>query len=269
MDPHPSPGLPSAGADDKTLHLPRLLCLHGGGTNARIFQAQCRVLRAHLAPHLRLVFADAPYLWARPGPDVLSVYADWGPFRGWLGPQPAADDDDGARPTHDEVIGAVDESLARAVREDDGRGATGPVVGVLGFSQGGKLAASLLMREQLRRETGQGWEGGGYRFAVVMAGRAPVVLMTPGLGSAGPAHPLGGVPYEGGRLLRLPTIHVHGLADPGLEMHRELLHEWCEEGTTRLVEWDGDHRLPFKAKDVSPLAAEIVKVGREVGVLRR
>jgi hypothetical protein len=36
---------------DPCLHLPRILCLHGGGSNAKIFQAQCRKLNAQLKPY--------------------------------------------------------------------------------------------------------------------------------------------------------------------------------------------------------------------------
>jgi hypothetical protein len=75
-------------ATDSTSHLPRILCLHGGGTNARIFRAQCHIIRRHLENSFRLVFSDAPYI-SKPGPDVTSVYADWGPFRSWMKPQPA------------------------------------------------------------------------------------------------------------------------------------------------------------------------------------
>jgi hypothetical protein len=65
--------------------------------------------------------------------------------------------------------------------------------------------------------------------------------------------------YEGqfgSDLLRLPTIHLHGLQDPGIEIHRGLLH-CCLESNTRLVEWDGNHRMPVTTKDVSAVVAEI------------
>ncbi|KAH1374281.1 hypothetical protein KXW98_003104 [Aspergillus fumigatus] len=70
--------------DTATLHLPRLLCLHGGGTNARIFRMQCRVLEKHLGRTFRLVYAQGQFTVVQPGPDVTSVYKDYGPFRSWL-----------------------------------------------------------------------------------------------------------------------------------------------------------------------------------------
>jgi hypothetical protein len=69
-------------------------------------------------------------------------------------------------------------------------------------------------------------------------------------------------------LLRIPTIHVHGARDPGLEHHRRLLKEYCKEGTTTLIEWDGDHRLPIKTTDVEAVTSKILELGKELGVLK-
>ncbi|OGM39934.1 monooxygenase [Aspergillus bombycis] len=135
-----------APTNDSTLQLPRILCLHGGGTNARIFRMQCRVLERMLRPHFRLVFAEAP-LPARPGPDVTSVYKDYGPFKAWLRVRP----EDPAQAAGD-IVRAIEDSLGAARRADDRQGATGDWVGLLGFSQGAHLAAGILATQQeLRR----------------------------------------------------------------------------------------------------------------------
>ena len=98
---------------------------------------------------------------AKPRPDVTSVYADWGPFRSWMKPQPGAANcpfftpphraHDVLMPVHEgdpnKVIKDINGSLIAAIRADDEAGATGGWVGLLGFSQGAKLAASLLLRE--------------------------------------------------------------------------------------------------------------------------
>jgi predicted esterase len=291
--PGPAPrtrdAVPHGQAPDPTLHLPRILCLHGGGTNARIFRAQCRVLRARLASSFRLVFADAPFP-SRPGPDVESVYAAWGPFRSWLPPAPGGgegpaafvDDIDTAAAQH------IDRCLEAAMREDDKAGATGRWVGLLGFSQGARMAASLLWRRQQqgqklvqrRRSQGREWDGwaaetsrDGFadgwvgqtttammtdlRFAVLLAGRGPLVAVGPDMKLEVPG------------LLWLPTIHVHGLRDPGLAMHRELLYRCCGSGSTRLVEWDGDHRVPIRTGDVEAVVSEILHVAQATGVAAR
>src|SRR4051812_12020558 len=69
--------------DPSTLHLPRILMLHGGGTNSRIFHMQCRSLDYHLKSPFRTVYVEAP-LPSTAGPDVLTVYASCGPFKRWV-----------------------------------------------------------------------------------------------------------------------------------------------------------------------------------------
>lgn len=82
-----------------------------GGTNARIFYAQCRVLSTLLNPHFRLCFAEAP-VPSQPGPDVVSVYRHFGDFKSWI-PMPL---DPSISPTI--VAEKIIKSL-RHTREDD------------------------------------------------------------------------------------------------------------------------------------------------------
>lgn len=244
------------------LTFPRILCLHGGGTNARIFSTQCRVLRRQLGCHFRLVFADAPFP-SPAGPDVTSVYgaSDWGPFRSWF-PMHAT-----TGVTLDEhAIGSLDGCIASAMRDDDRLGATGKLVGLLGFSQGAKVAGSLLLRcqrQQMERRyasrSSSSHDGcprlSDVSFAVLLAGRAPLLS----LDASSPDLHLD--------MLALPTVHVHGLNDAGIALHRDLLHHCCETSTARLVEWDGDHRVPIKTGDVAAVVAEVLVVACETGAL--
>ncbi|KAI1151944.1 serine hydrolase FSH [Nemania diffusa] len=266
---------------DTTLHLPRILCLHGGGTNARIFRAQCRVVSRLLEPHFRLVYAEAPYA-SSPGPDVVAVYAGDGPFKRWLR----------WLPTHEALepqaaVRAIDDAIREAMDVDDAEGADGPWAGLLGFSQGAKLAASLLFREQqraARRGTGRAKQGlgddgvyDGWKFAVVLAGRAPLVNLEPGvfassllsdpaeIGLAGTADLMEMASER--HVLRLPSIHVHGLTDPGLHLHQELFEQYTDPECTRLVQWDGGHRVVLKGTDVQPVVDAIIAVAKETGVL--
>lgn len=268
--------------DPSTLHLPRILMLHGGGTNARIFHMQCRSLDYHLRQHFRLVYVEAP-LPSTAGPDVLTVYAECGPFKRWvLTTEPNAVE------RQPQETWLLDErAIADAMDADDRRGATAPWVGILGFSQGAKMAASVLLRQQqqqvvdpdaalgrvggaLRRAAGsKPDDAGGFRFGVLMAGRGPLLQPDPDV-----ADWLGAderfdyaANVAAGRVLRLPTIHVHGVQDPGLDFHQRLLSDWCEPGTTQLIQWEGNHRLPFKTPDVSRVVNAMLDVARREGVL--
>ncbi|MDI1489931.1 MAG: hypothetical protein OHK93_001130 [Ramalina farinacea] len=161
---------------DLTLDLPRILCLHGGGVNARIFRQQSRGLIKQLKPHFRLVFADGPF-FCKPGPGMVPVYEEHGPFRRWmrwLPEQPECDARTAAK--------RIDRQIKQAMDEDDEQGATGEWVGLLGFSQGAKIAASMLFMQQKRAELlGANMAGTNFRFAVIMAGRAPLVTFDPQL----------------------------------------------------------------------------------------
>jgi hypothetical protein len=258
-------------ADDLTLHLPRILCLHGGGSNALIFKAQCRALVAQLKSEYRLVFAQAPFA-SQAGPDVLSVYSQWGPFRRWLRWLP---DHPTIRP--EDAVRDLDRSLEDVMHQDSMSGATGEWVALLGFSQGAKVSASLLYRQQIREELlGKHRAGTNFRFGVLMAGRAPLISLDPDLTLSlalpdasqitdikmGDRH----LSHYKGHVLRIPTLHVHGLRDTGLDLHRQLFQYFCDHHSRRLVEWDGEHRLPLKFKDVSLVVQQIRELAKETGV---
>ncbi|KAI0150623.1 serine hydrolase FSH [Xylariaceae sp. FL1272] len=273
---------------DSTLHLPRILCLHGGGTNARIFRAQCRVLSRMLEPHFRLAYAKAPYP-SVPGPDVVAVYANDGPFKRWLRWLPTH-----ATVEDQEAVRDIDRSIREAMDEDDAAGADGPWVGLLGFSQGAKLAVSLLFRQQQRSaRAGTGKSNGssvgmigsqhdifdGWKFAVALAGRAPLVNLEPGVFKSSLLSDPSEIGLSGqpdlmeiareDHVLRLPSIHVHGLTDPGLHLHQELYEQYTHPDCTRLVQWDGGHRVVLKSTDVQPVVDAILAVAEETGIFQR
>ncbi|KAI5196567.1 hypothetical protein AUEXF2481DRAFT_33302 [Aureobasidium subglaciale EXF-2481] len=242
------------------LSLPRILCLHGGGVTAEIFQLQARSLIRAL-PAFRLVFADGPFYCA-PGPGIAPVYEDYGPFRRWLRwlPEHAAIDDESAI---EEVIYAIETCKS-------GDAGTGAWVGLLGFSQGAKLAASLLYEQQVRQEN-TGRADTSYKFAVLLAGRQPLMRFSEysvGPATLGAGEISEGFRYEGPNehVLKLPTIHVHGLNDAGLHLHRDLMRKYCHPDSVTLVEWDGAHRVPLKKTDVDRICTEIYRVAKEQGV---
>lgn len=238
------------------INAPRILCLHGGGSSAEIFKTQCRVLIHHLSTNFRLVFADGPYI-STPGPDVVPTYADMAPFRSWLFP--------GGE------LGCIDlvyRQLEAAIRRDNDEGWTGEWVGFLGFSQGAKMAASLLLEAQrrnclisrrltpLRTQHDKMWCHR-WKFAIIVAGRGPLLDVNGGSIASDPDK------------LFLPSLHVHGLEDPGLPLHRDLYNRCGVPGSKRLMEWDGAHRMPIKGPDVKRLVSEIEALAVSAGVVVR
>ncbi|KAF2152732.1 hypothetical protein K461DRAFT_214343, partial [Myriangium duriaei CBS 260.36] len=250
--------------------LPKILCLHGGGTNAAIFHRQMRCIIRSLSSHFTFVFVDAPHP-SPAGPDVLSVYKDWGPFRQWLQWHPQWPLVDG----QDDIKAA--ERLEKTVREvvveqrDRSQGRGGDWVGVLGFSQGAKIAASILYETERRGRDGkEGFAGVDWRFGILLAGRAPLVALgdwgsveedeymdLPG--ECCPPPMRRGSAAGNGKRVGRPTLHVHGSKDRGVELHRALVEGYCEKGSAEVLEWEGEHRVPFKRGDVERVVKGILR----------
>ena len=156
--------------------------------------------------------------------------------------------------------------------------AAGEWVAVLGFSQGAKVAASLLFDQQAREAAASGSAESNWRFAVILAGRAPLVSLSPATADipnlATAAQVSNGweeieADDDARHVLRLPTVHVHGLQDPGLHLHRRLFRQYCAPGSATLVEWDGIHRVPFKSADIQKVTEAILDVARRTGVIEK
>lgn len=262
--------VPSVPYDLQTLQLPRILCLHGGGTNAAVFRIQCRVLESMLRSQFRLCYAEAPFLSA-PHPAIVSVYHDMGPFKSWLRMNPK--DENNALNSHDhadvlreanETARRIRDSLSSAMEADDSCGATGDWIGVFGFSQGAEMAGSVLLSQQLQPQGLKGWPL--FRLGVLITGREPLVWLVDGVQvPLGLVHAAESIfvtfqdvpPVPTQNLLQAPNLHVHGLADPGLEMHRQMFHMACSPESGRVLEWEGDHRIPIKTTDATSLTEAI------------
>jgi predicted esterase len=268
--------LPSQTPDTRSL--PRILCLHGGGVNAAIFKVQSRALIRHLQHSFRLVWVDGPFL-CEPHPDVIEVYGSYAPFRRWLRWLPEHAEIDA-----ESCIDEIGYALRTAMEDDDRDGGTGEWVGLMGFSQGAKLSASILFEQQAREEEaqkarnmvapGSAMPNIAWRFGILLAGRAPLSNLNPLIISSEALVGAGDLSegfqfckeVDDGAILRKPTLHVHGTADPGLHLHQKLLDDYCEGGSATLVEWDGAHRIAIKTKDVDRIVDAIYDLAERTGV---
>lgn len=249
--------------DAASLALPRILCLHGGGVSAEIFQTQCRGIISRLASTFRLVFVDGPFP-SEPHPAIVPVFGDCGPFWRWL--RWNSDDEQDV-----DAEAMIMKQLQTAMDEDPG---TGDWVGILGFSQGAKIAASVLWAQEKLKES-----KGPFKFGVIMAGRAPIVVIDPEKKLSAPVPHTAGIgemstdftdwapDSNGEHALSIPTLHVHGTQDPGIDLHRAMAKNYCKKGTTREVEWDGGHRLPIRTVDVELVVGYMLDMAEETGAL--
>jgi predicted esterase len=127
-------------------------------------------------------------------------------------------------------------------RLKDGRG----FVGVLGFSQGARVAAGLLLQQQLRKSE----VGEGLCFGVFMNGTRPPLT-----------YDLSEV--EQVERIALPTLTVLGKEDPWNEDGRRLFSEHCDGKQAVLLEFDVGHRLPLLEEDTAKIATEILRMHHE------
>ncbi|KAL8689557.1 MAG: hypothetical protein Q9218_004796 [Villophora microphyllina] len=216
--------------------LPCLLCLHGGGTSAYIFSIQTRRLQKALSEQFRFVFVDAPFEGAA-GPGVLPFFEGMGPYRRWI--DETGDDQDKVRP------------LLRKTMAEDG----GDFVGVLGFSQGARLALGLL-HERQEEKPGAFYEFG---FGVFICGTYPPLGLSSTLFPNTPTAMFESQYWEEKHksILNVPTVHVMGEMDPFLYKSK-LLVQCSEPSSATVMEFKMGHHLPVLPADTQRLTNRII-----------
>ncbi|KAG4432464.1 hypothetical protein IFR05_012054 [Cadophora sp. M221] len=223
----------TGGTGTSTRSKPALLCLHGGGTNSTIFNIQTIRLQRALSASFEFVFIDAPFE-APPGPGVMPVFEGCGPFYRWT--KLGSDD------MPDETKKLIADVLARRDKN---------FVGIIGFSQGAKLAAGVCLEQQIRAsKTADVKRLGLLKFAVFLNGTSPPLtsMLTA---------------EEKGELIKIPSVHVVGLQDPWREESAALFGNSFDKKNSKKIEFDLGHRLPTAEKDTALIVGEISRMYRE------
>ncbi|KAJ6013602.1 hypothetical protein N7540_008193 [Penicillium herquei] len=264
----------------ETLQKPRILCLHGGGVSAKIFRLQARQLIQALAPYFRLVFVDGPFP-SDMHPDLIPVYKKMGPCYSWADLSLQCTLSNGS-PDFNTIIEKIRGSLRCAMEADPG---TGDWVGLLGFSQGARLAISILLEDEIRANEfnynalDSGFLGVKWHFGVLLAGRGPPYALsqrTMNCGQFGRPGPMNqmkdSIEFPAfdslfdllgpSPILSTPTLHVHGMQDPGLPFHQLLQSRYVAPGSSSVIEWDGEHRVPIRTADVDAVRSGILQIAK-------
>ncbi|KZL83287.1 oxidoreductase [Colletotrichum incanum] len=205
---------------------PKILCLHGGGSSGTIFQIQLIRLSRVLEPRFEFVFLDGP-IETEPGPGVLPVFEGCGPYYRWVSDDPSSP----AEELQQQKETAM-ELLKMYVQQ------TGPYVGVMGFSQGARAAASLLLEQQRQPFVPNNL------FGVFLCGTYPPF-----------------VPHNDKILA--PSVHVVGLFDPWKPASEELIELCSERSTRKVVRYPGGHHLPNAPDTIQNIAAMVIDLWKE------
>lgn len=205
-------------------HKPRLLALHGKGSNAFITRLQLRNLfGSWLEEMFHLFCIEADHV-TEPLGELEKLSA--GPFFSWVAPQ--------AERTADAEADVLMPQASVDHLEGEIR-RLGPFVGAFGFSQGAVLLTRLL--QQHTRETAP------FRFVVLAhaAVRGPAPAISP------PSH---------GRMA-LPSVHIIGQHDP-FKTFSEAIARQFSAGPDRLVLYhNGKHELTSALRSNSVLEGHL------------
>jgi predicted esterase len=125
--------------------LPAILCLHGGGSNATVFKIQTRRLIWQLEKQFRFVFAQAP-IEGTPGFGMLPVFASCAPFYRWVNRRFKIGESD-VETTPAAEVDTIDSIIYDVMQANGG---VESFKGVMGFSQGARLTAGLLLRQKIQ-----------------------------------------------------------------------------------------------------------------------
>ncbi|KIW20534.1 hypothetical protein PV08_01109 [Exophiala spinifera] len=219
--------------------LPAILCLHGGGSNSTVFKIQMRRLIWTLEKQFRFVFVQAP-IEGTPGHGMLPVFASCAPFYRWVNRRFKAGESD-VEPTPRDEVDAIDALVSEAM---EANGGVDSFKGVIGFSQGARLTAGLLLRQRIQERAGTTPTATKFAFGVMIGGPYPPIGLAGTVDAADYA------------LLRdIPTVHAWGRDDhvrPGCEA----LAKTCESDACFVMDYEGGHHLPLtnvEAKDLCDL----------------
>ncbi|CZT02535.1 uncharacterized protein RAG0_09653 [Rhynchosporium agropyri] len=210
--------------------LPKILCLHGSGTNVDIFQIQSRKLRNYLKDSFRFVFVNAPFS-SPPGPGVLPFFDADDDFYAWIPQRRRSRKPFARRIDLGKEEREANEGLRNALMDIDEYDE--PFVGVMGFSQGAGMAASLLLLAQQARNRSEKCYWSSLQFGIMFNGTADCLEWQ--------SHR--SIEEVRDDVIRIPTVQVHGLADPWLKNGRMMLGCFFAAETVNLIEFNGAHHL--------------------------
>jgi predicted esterase len=229
----------------KDMPKPAILCLHGRGTSGAIFEIQAMPLLRILESQFEFVFVDAP-IESEPGPGVLPVFEDEGPYFSWLADAPEGSSERSRLTASIQLLDKLELSHCS-------------IVGVLGFSQGAAIGMGLLLREQRRQEMKLSTVG--YGFGIFIGGGTlPLLLEEASNNSFADVSAANNDLVCWPQILQFPTLHAAGSRDKFAS--RDIgLKNWIQSHQNAVsISFEGGHEMPNKEGDVLRLATEILKM---------
>lgn len=157
--------------------LPKILFLHGAGSNAAIFKVQTRRIQLALKDRFDFVFAQAPFPCGI-GPGMSPTYEHSGPFFRWQCEEAPSSAHLGlTKADIQREREVVRDYLSGVLSPMNSSGGDMPFVGIIAFSQGGGIASGLLLDQH---ELGRYWgDCPTLQFAVLICSTYPALTVLP------------------------------------------------------------------------------------------
>ncbi|PYH92391.1 hypothetical protein BO71DRAFT_357385 [Aspergillus ellipticus CBS 707.79] len=238
---------------------PRIACFHGGGSKAAIYDVQCSHLAKLLENDFQLVFFDGPFT-RDAGPGILPAFRGYEPYKSWFTKDDTGaelSDGSGYDTTGRDGVERVWNLMEESDRQQQQKGeAVGPWVAVMGFSQGTRMVGGMLLDQQRRADAA--WEGEGERAGVRL--KFGVCCM----GAGAPMESEIGTHFNfDNQVVKIPTLHVHGLKDMVLPLSRHQYETYYDSKAKRLYEVNYHHAMPWVKEEVEQLAYLIRQIYKE------
>ncbi|KAF7719428.1 FSH1 domain-containing protein [Penicillium ucsense] len=131
---------------------PAILCFHGHGSNGEIFKTQSQKIVRLLSPRFQFLFLDSPITTSQAGVGVQPHYAHIKPFRRWHQDENTIGLFDATMEDVQRERKVVRDHLRLVIERERRQGAGAGVVGVMGFSQGTRVATALCLDPELGRD---------------------------------------------------------------------------------------------------------------------
>lgn len=207
---------------------------------------QTRNIQAAMRNRFEFVFIDAPFE-SNIGPGMSPVFDDSGPFYRWH-----------AGESQSNHLGLSSEEQARerdivrnylkGLLTDCGT----PFVGVMAFSTGCNIATGLLLERQGLEELWGAFLS--FQFALLFCGTRSATSHT--------LLPTDWMPREEVdpllTVIKIPSVHIHGLRDPYLLQSRKLFREiFSSGGNSICIEFPGGHCIPARRSDLDKIKGAI------------
>jgi predicted esterase len=229
------------------------LCLHGMGTNNEIFKLQTAALRRILGSGHTYDFVEGS-VGCPPAPGLERLQPDTR--------SSATTDEEQDETGFYAYLDSSSPDSAKTALEDlaDYVDSEGPFDGVLAFSQGAGLAASLIIQQAQQQPTAYMLRPV-FKCGIFFSGGIPG---DPSSLRRGEIRPM--KVEQDGEVIHIATAHIWGDKDDQYPDFGPVLAQMCSKENRETVIWDGKHEIPglSGAKGVEEAAAAIKKTIQRV-----